>query len=203
MNSPPSSATPGIPSQSNAKYVVVAVLLLLGIAAILLWKFVLDKPAPIAAAPTGTAPTSTDSYQAPDPTDRYIPLPPPEQPDTGALAQRTGGGVVTMAGSCDAKCTGTAPPELSNAMSVRAAQARACYNQALATDPTLKGNINIGVKVSSSGGVCSSYVAGNDMGGSGGAFVAQCAANVFRGATYPAPKGGCVDVSIPLSFRSR
>jgi hypothetical protein len=30
--------------------------------------------------------------------------------------------------------------------------------------------------------------------------VANCAANVFRNATYPAPRGGCVDVNVPLSF---
>jgi hypothetical protein len=30
--------------------------------------------------------------------------------------------------------------------------------------------------------------------------VANCAANVFRNGTYPAPAGGCVDANVPMSF---
>jgi hypothetical protein len=31
--------------------------------------------------------------------------------------------------------------------------------------------------------------------------VGQCAANIFRqSAGYPAPRGGCVDIAVPLSF---
>jgi hypothetical protein len=30
--------------------------------------------------------------------------------------------------------------------------------------------------------------------------VANCAANIFRSASYPAPRGGCVDATVPMSF---
>jgi hypothetical protein len=31
--------------------------------------------------------------------------------------------------------------------------------------------------------------------------VGQCAANIFRSAgSYPAPRGGCVDAMVPMSF---
>ena len=75
--------------------------------------------------------------------------------------------------------------------------ARRCYNQALASDSTLKGHVSIAVRVGSNGAVCSANVASNDMGSS---TVANCAANVFRSGSYPAPKGGCKDAVVPLSF---
>jgi hypothetical protein len=30
--------------------------------------------------------------------------------------------------------------------------------------------------------------------------VANCAASIFKNATYPSPRGGCLDVNVPLSF---
>lgn len=192
----------GVPP-NNTKYVVAVALLILGIGGILFWKCTLDKPAPVAET-TPTAPTATGTYKAPDRTDLFIPPPAPVLPSaTVSAVQAVPGRGPAMGGGCEAKCTGTATLELAAALTNRGAQARSCYNQALASDSTLKGNVNIGVKVGANGEVCGAYVAGNDMGGSGGAYVGNCAVGVFRGATYPPPRGGCVDASIPLSFKSR
>jgi hypothetical protein len=99
---------------------------------------------------------------------------------------------------CDGKCRGTSPPELGQALQVRASQARRCYNQALAQDSTLKGHVSIAVRVGPSGNVCSAAVASNDMGTPN---VANCVANIFRqAASYPSPRGGCVDANVPISF---
>jgi hypothetical protein len=57
--------------------------------------------------------------------------------------------------------------------------------------------VTVSVRVGPSGNVCSASVAANDM-GSGN--VAACAANIFRNASYPAPRGGCVDATVPMSF---
>jgi outer membrane biosynthesis protein TonB len=65
-------------------------------------------------------------------------------------------------------------------------------------DSSLKGHVTIAVKVGSGGNVCGVSVASNDMGSPG---VANCAANIFRSVgSYPAPKGGCVEATVPMSF---
>jgi hypothetical protein len=106
--------------------------------------------------------------------------------------------IYVPAGGCDAKCTGTAPPELGSVLQVRAAQARRCYNQALASDSSLKGHVTVEVRIGPGGNVCSANVASNDM---GSATVANCAANIFRASGgYPPPRGGCVVATVPMSF---
>jgi hypothetical protein len=108
--------------------------------------------------------------------------------------------VVTQTGSanqCDVKkCGGSVGDDLSRALAFRGQQARRCYNAALAQDATLKGKVTIAVRVGTNGQVCSSSVATNEL----NAQVGSCAANAFRGANLPAPKGGCADVNVPLSF---
>jgi hypothetical protein len=101
-------------------------------------------------------------------------------------------------GGCEAKCSGTAPPELEQALQVRGSQTRRCYNTALAQDSSLKGHVTIAVKIASNGNLCSANILSNDMGSAG---VAACAANIFRGnPNYPSPHGGCVEADIPLAF---
>jgi hypothetical protein len=96
------------------------------------------------------------------------------------------------------KCSGASTPDLESALAFRAKQARRCYESALENDNTLKGKVAISVRVASNGQVCSAGVASNDMGNPG---VAQCVANKFRQTGYfPAPKGGCVDATVPISF---
>jgi hypothetical protein len=126
-------------------------------------------------------------------------IPPPPPPDDSSEAKNTGPRVIYVQNAgCDGKCRGTSPPELGQALQVRASQARRCYNQALAQDSQLKGHVSISVRIGPSGNVCSANVASNDMGTPN---VANCAANIFRSAAaYPSPRGGCVDANIPISF---
>jgi hypothetical protein len=199
----PSSAA-GLPS-SNGKYIAVGVVLLLGIGGLLVWKLTADKPqASTVAAPTAP-PTTTASYAPDDPASRYLAPPPREDPTTASSAPgaqpRGGGGVAAVNGGCNAKCdpaAGTA--ELAGALQVRAAQARTCYNQALSTDPTLKGGLSVSIRIAGNGAVCSAGVGSNSLQGAGGSYVATCVANMFRGGSYPPTHGGCADYNIPLSF---
>jgi hypothetical protein len=96
---------------------------------------------------------------------------------------------------CEAKCVGAPPPDLSSALQGRAAQARRCYNSALAQDATLKGRVTIAVKIAPNGSVCGASVAQTDM-----PAVAGCVAGVFRSGSFPAPRGGCVDATVPMNF---
>jgi hypothetical protein len=195
--SPPLSRPPaGVPqSGGNAKYAIVAVILLLAAGGIFAWRSMTNRDT--ASAPAPPVPSLTASAQPPpNPKLEDIPPPPPaeEKPEAGPGGPRI---VYVPGGGCEAACTGSSPPELGQALQVRAAQARRCYNSALATDSSLRGHVTIAVKVAPNGSVCSASVAANDMGSPG---VAACAANIFRSANYPAPHGGCVVATVPMSF---
>jgi len=198
QNAPHSSVAPaGVPG-GNGKYIIVAVLLLLGIGALVLWKFVLNKPEQQATLTAPSGSLGAPSITAPtNPKLDDVPPPPPPLPEAGPVEAGTKpqGGVVVGSSGCDAKCTGAQPPDLASALQGRAAQARRCYNSALAQDSSLKGRVTIAVKISPSGSVCSASVAQTDM-----PAVGACVAGVFRGGTFPAPRGGCVDAIVPMNF---
>jgi outer membrane biosynthesis protein TonB len=194
---PPSIRGPtGVPSGGTGKYVAVAIFLLLGIIGLLVWKFKGEPEKPVTTVPSVT-PSATPINT--DPRVDDIPPPPPipdAGPDTGPKHVVAN---VPRGDGCDAKkCTGTSTPDLEAALAQRAKQTRVCYNQALASDSTLQGHVQISVRVGSNGSVCGASVAGNDM---GTPVVAQCVAQKFRQTGgFPAPKGGCVDTVIPISF---
>ena len=196
---PPSSATPaGVPPSGNAKYIVVAVLLLGIIGGAIFWKLSQKPPAPVVlvqdAGPFVPAPPKTIR-------DDDIPLPPPVEdagPDGGKKVVVVNGGGGT---GCEAKsCGGGRTSELETALAFRAKQAHRCYDTALAQDSSLKGHVTIAVRVGSNGSVCSAGIASNDMGSPG---VANCVAQYFRGGAFPAPRGGCIDANVPITFVPR
>jgi hypothetical protein len=191
---PPTSRPPAVPQSGNGKYIAVVLLLLLGTGAIV-WRNMsskADAPAPLPPMPSLTASAAPTNPRLDD-----IPLPPPpeEKPEAGPGPRII---YVNANAGCDGKCNGKGTNDLQGALQIRGAQARRCYNQALAQDSTLKGHVQIAVRISPNGNVCSANVSSNDM---GSAAVANCAANIFRSAgSFPAPQGGCLDVSVPLSF---
>jgi hypothetical protein len=198
MSSPPSkspSSLPpaGVPASGNGKYAIVAIVLLLGAGALYAWRSAsnrADAPVPVPSA------TVAQSGEVPtNPKLDDIPLPPPaeERPEAGSGPRI----VYVPAGGCEGKCSGSSSPELEQALQIRGAQARRCYNQALSQDSSLKGHVTIAVRIGPSGNPCSAAVATNDM---GSASVANCAANIFRSSQYPSPRGGCVNATVPLSF---
>lgn len=196
---PPSSRQPaGVPSSGGAKYVVIAVALLGLIGAAVAWKMCQKPPTPpilvIDAAPPPIRSTGRDL-------DDDVPLPPPVE-DAGVDAGKKV--IVTQQTSnnqCDAKkCTGTSGSELENALQFRVKQAHRCYDNALAQDPTLRGKITVAVRVGANGQVCSAGIASNEMGSQ---QVASCVSGYFRGTNFPAPKGGCIDVNVPINFVPR
>jgi hypothetical protein len=169
----------------------------LGLAALVGWKFIGKSSADQAAATAATTPPPP----APPPTLSRIddvPLPPdpePEAPDAAVAPKAP----TTAINPCEAKtCAGAMTPELENALAMRAKQAHRCYDQALATDSTLAGRVAINVRIASNGQICSASVAKNEL---SNPSVAQCMASTYRKGNFPAPKGGCADVEIPVSLK--
>jgi hypothetical protein len=193
----PSSRPPaGVPtSGSNTKYAVAAVAFLLAIGAILWWRQSSDRQLPT-PPPTSATASLTPPPTATNPKMDDIPPPPPieEPPEAGPGGPRV---VYVQTAPCEAKCVGTPPPELAQALQQRGMQARRCYNEALAREPTLRGHLVFDVRIGQAGNVCAVNVTSNDM---GSPKVANCAAHILGGGAYPAPRGGCVDSTVPLSF---
>jgi hypothetical protein len=184
----------GVPS-GNGKYIVLAVVLLGAIGAVIGWK-TCQKPPPPVVQIIDAGPPVTSAKKI----DEDIP-PPPVTEDAGPDAGKKT--IVVMQGNpCAAtKCTGGSNSEIEAALSFRAKQAHRCYDNALAQDPTLRGKVSIAVRIGSNGQACSAGVASNDLAGAPG--VANCVVNYFRGQSFPTPKGGCVDVNIPINFVPR
>ncbi len=195
---PPSSRQPaGVPASGGGKYVALAVVLLGVIGAAVGWKMCQKPPTPpVIVVDAGPVPTLSARNLDDD-----IPLPPPIEdagPDAGKKIIYT---QVGTASQCDAKkCSGSTTNEVETALQFRVKQAHRCYDNALAQDPTLKGKITVAVRVGANGQVCSAGIASNEMSSPN---VANCVTGYFRGANMPSPKGGCVDVNIPINFVPR
>jgi len=185
--------------QGSGKYLAVILLLGGGMVGLFAWRH-FQQP-PVVVAPTPSASAAIVAAHAPhvDPID--IPPPPPAIPDA---SPDTGGPKPPPAasslgdGCAQTTCNGRVSAELSSAMSFRAKTAHKCYDEALAQDSTLKGQVVIGVHVSYNGTVCSAAVESSDL---ANGSVAACIANKFRqGARLPSPVGGCVDVNVPMKL---
>lgn len=176
---------------------MLAVALLGAIGAAVAWK-TCQQPPPPPVVYVDAAPPPIPSGRNPD---DDVPLPPPVE-DAGPedAGKKT---VVTQVSNnqCDAKkCVGSSSSELETALQFRVRQAHRCYDNALAQDPTLRGKVTVGVRIGANGQVCSAGIASNEMSSQ---QVAQCVSGYFRGANFPAPRGGCLDVNIPINFVPR
>lgn len=109
----------------------------------------------------------------------------PGQVQAGAQAQR---GVVAGKGTLDKDL-------IRRIVAAHIPDIRACYNQALASDPEAKGRVVLDFTIDESGSVTRSVVASSDM---ADAQAPEC----MRAATlrwiFPKPDGGEVEVSYPF-----
>jgi hypothetical protein len=187
----------GVPSGGNGKFILLAVLLVGAIVAVVSWK--------ACQKPTGPVVVYAEAGPPPGPSknpDEDIP-PPPVVEEAGVDAgKKPNVGPVFTGTQCDVKkCTGSSTSDIETALAFRAKQSHRCYDNALAQDPTLRGKISIAVRIGANGTTCSAGVASNEL--ASAPAVASCVVSNFRGQAFPAPKGGCVDVNIPINFVPR
>jgi hypothetical protein len=188
---PPSMRVP--PKNSNGSTLLLLAVFGVGIAALLFYKTCGSKP-DVTTIPATTATASA----APSNTLQVDDLPPPPVIEDATAPTSTK--PTTAFEPCGVKScgSGTTTSELESALAFRAKQAHRCYDSALANDSSLKGKVELQVRIASNGNVCEVDVTGNDM---GTPTVANCVQNWFRSAGhFPSPKGGCIDAKIPISF---
>jgi len=193
-------STPPVPkSGGSGPFILAAIVMLLLMGGLIVWKMksggdetakveapkptatpepILDEPPPPPPPPVA----STDSSAKPD--------------DTKPGSKKVGSTVAS--GACGV-CSGEPHPALQGALGGKAGQSRACYEKALSSNSTLSGRMTVSIKINAQGGVCSAQVK-SDM---NNPLVENCVLQSFRAATFPAPKGGCVDASVPLYFKPK
>lgn len=183
----------------GAGFVVAAVVMLCASGGLIYWKLS-HKAQP--NAPVVESVRSVAQAPKPEVFDEPPPPPPPPvvptkdagEPEKKATASRVGSGGF----GCSGECTGTATGPLTGALQGRAGQSRGCYERALRNNSTLQGRLVMSVTVGPEGQVCNAGIAENTL---GDPAVATCVLQMFRGGgTLPRPKGGCVNVNVPISF---
>ncbi len=193
---PPPSMRPaaGVPSGGNGKFILLALLLFGGIAVVIYWK-TCRTPEPVVLVRDAGPPLRPSHNPDED-------IPPPITIEDSGVDAGKKTVVVFLGTQCDAKrCAGATNSDIETALSFRAKQSHRCYDNALAQDPTLRGKVSIAVRIGANGTACSASVASNELASAPG--VANCVVNYFRGQAFPVPKGGCVDVNIPINFVPR
>ena len=190
------STTPSLPKQGGGPFIAAAFAMVLVTAGLLYWKLGGKNEAPPAPPPPAVVKASEPVLEEPPPP------PPAETPKEEAKPDDTKKKAVSVgSGACPAVCEGEPTPALSEGLRSLAQQAkRPCYERALRQDSTLSGQMTVAVKVDSRGNVCSAGLAESTL---GQPSVASCVVQRFRGARLPAPKGGCADVRVPISFKTQ
>jgi len=172
-----------------------------------------EQPAKPAPAPVKTEETVKEA-----PVENDIPIPPPEPVTPAPAATGSGSGTGTGAANggpsgaanAVAKGDGTeAPPgpppkicngeltdDLSDGLSLKCKIARRCYETELASNPDLKGRVNVRVRIASDGSLHSPRVDSNETGDE---RLGSCVATMFHG-KVPPPKDGCLETVVPCNF---
>jgi hypothetical protein len=189
-NPPPNKST------GSSGFVLAAGLMLLVMAGLLIWKWSHGQPVP---SERNSMPVLI-SQRA-----RVLEEPPPPPPpmdevsiDSGVTRKREQPAAVRPAsGGCSDPCTGEASQSLASELRSKAMQAQVCYERALRQDPTLQGQLSLGVRIGPRGQVCSANVVADSL---ADATVTSCALQIFRASTFRPPRGGCINARVPMRF---
>ena len=195
-----SETTPPIPkSGGSGPFILAAIVMLLLMGGLIFWKMKSGAETAKVEPPKPTATPEQPVLDEPPP-----PPPPPvasadssAKPDDKQPGPKKVGS--TNVGAACGVCSGEPNPALQGALGGKAGQSRACYEKALSSNTTLSGRMTVSIKISQQGTVCSAQVK-SDM---NNPLVENCVLQSFRAATFPAPKGGCVDASVPLYFKPK
>jgi TonB family protein len=129
---------------------------------------------------------------APPPPLPNLPPPPPEEPDAGEpdkVVKR--GGFTRCNGDVDRVAVRRFTQQNSGSL-------RRCYERRLKQNNTLAGRLEVGLTVGSGGQVQGARIVADSV---RDPDVAACVRQAVSGWRQPAPSGGCVNVTFPISFQ--
>lgn len=191
----PASTAPPANSGGGAAVIIGVVVLLAAALGLLCWKNRGDD-AKITPAPSVSTAASTAAPQT------TLDLPPIELPkDAGETPDAAAKPVATAGGgsTCPTVCSGQITDAIKAAAAARAGTAKKCYQTALEGNEGLAGEVDILLRIGTDGSTCSATIA-SDSTGSG--KLAQCVRSRMLGG-YPQPKGGCVELKVPVVFKPK
>ena len=149
-------------------------------------------------------PTAAGSPSTPALTASIGSAPPPPAPAPASSTAATAPAAAPGPAACGGKCSGKAGNALVEAIAKRAKTAHRCYDNALASDKTVRGKVNVRLTIGVDGGVCEVSAASDNKAMDA---VASCVAALYRKNTgdlrFPAPDDGCVAVNLPVNFVPR
>ncbi len=182
------------PAGASGSYVWAAIVMLVVAGGLVTWRMTHpSSPAPVESAMPAISEQPKVSEPPPPP-----PPPPEEQPAATASASAAPAlKTVRAASSCGGECKGEVSTELRSYLSGRAGQGRKCYERSLLQNASLKGRLKVQLRLSAQGQLCSASMSNDELQDPG---LNACILQMFRNSVYPAPKNGCVDVAVPLSF---
>lgn len=189
----------GVPHKGGNAGVIIGVVLLLGAAGgVLFWKNRGDEtPKPVASVQPSSSSSAT---AAPETT---LDLPAIDLPkdagveETGPKPVATGGG---GGGPCSCGSMGAITDEIKQAAAARGGTAKKCYQSALEGNEGLAGDMTVQVRIGPNGEACSASVVSDTTGSQ---KLQQCVRLKMAAGGYPRPKGGCVDVKVPVVFKPK
>lgn len=129
--------------------------------------------------------------------------PRPPRRDAGVAARRDAGAVARRDAGVDVPALPPTrgriePAGAQRVLATRATEVRACYERALARDPTLQGELTVRLRVEADGRVSQTALSGDDALRAAG----RCMEAALRGLVFPAPAGGAATVTVPYVFRA-
>lgn len=170
--------------------------MLLMMGGLVYWKLSGDDNQTIAPPPLASAAPAPVLDEPPPP-----PPPPEAPPDPSDSQKKPSKRLVNSGGGgCAGDCNGQVLGVLRSQLAQKAAQSRPCYERALRQNAQLQGRMKVALRIGGDGTVCSASVTSNDVGDPG---IVSCVVQMFRGAAFSAPQGGCVDVEVPLRFEPK
>jgi len=191
-----SASTPPPPTNGNGKYIALGILFLFGIVGLFVWKMVLDKPEQqVKAIPSGTAsapPANFNQAQVDE-----VPPPPPPEPDAGPV-KKVSSTSTSMVGcepkTCEGSVTsdprdGASVPRQASAPLLRSGPHPRQYAPGESADQgphrPERRRVRYEHRLERHGNVVGRAMRGRLLQADG---------------HFPAPKGGCIDTVVPISF---
>ena len=188
------------PRQQGSTILFVAV----GVLALLLVALVvggaslfLRRPAPAVTTASATHGWTTPPPPTPPPppvVTETVPVPSasvPTDTDAGAVPKALAGqGTPTVSGSLPADV-------IRSVVKRHMGQIRYCYEHGLATNPSLAGKVTIHFVIAADGKVASATESDSTL---GAPTVTACIVSTFKAMVFPAPSGGIVNATYPLTF---